>query len=210
MVQIPVYDAQGQKVRDVELDVDALDGEVRQPLLKEALLAYLASQRQGTHKVKTRAEVRGGSNKPFRQKGTGRARQGCVRAPHYVGGGRAHGPLPRDYGWRLPVKQRRLACRSALRFAAEQQHVFAVEGLDGLEKPSTRTVQKFLDAIGLGGKGVIFVSEANDGTLYRSARNIPKTEVVERRMLNAGQILQRHHLVFTAAALEGLIQEVAA
>ena len=147
MVAIPVYDASGAKTREVEVDPDQLDKLVRKPLLKESLIAYLASQRQGTHKTKTRAEVAGGNTKPWRQKGTGRARQGTIRAAQFVGGGRAHGPRPRDYSYRLPKQQRQLAVRSALRYHLENGTLVAVEGVDQLDKPSTKAVAGFLQRL---------------------------------------------------------------
>ncbi|MDA3959572.1 MAG: 50S ribosomal protein L4 [Planctomycetota bacterium] len=209
MTAIPVYDASGAKTRDIEIDPTVLDKAVRKALLKESLIAYLASQRQGTHKVKRRSEVQGGSAKPWRQKGTGRARQGTIRAPHFVGGGRAHGPAPRDYSYRLPRKQRRQAVRSALRFRLDEGKFSAVEGLAGADKPQTKAVAGFLKGAGLEGRGVLFVSEGMDRNLYLSARNIQKVEVAQRDALNAGQILQRANLVFTAEALDALVKEVA-
>ena len=137
MVAIPVYDLSGNKTREVEVDADTLDTTIRRALLKEALIAYNASQRQGSASTKTRGEVQGGSAKPWRQKGTGRARHGSIRSPIFVGGGRAHGPKPRDFSYRLPAKQRRLATRSALRYRLEGGAIKAVEGLAGLESPKT-------------------------------------------------------------------------
>ena len=104
--------------------------------------------------------MQGGNTKPWRQKGTGRARQGTIRAAQFVGGGRAHGPRPRDYSYRLPKKQRQVAVRSALRFKAEQGQLVAVEGLNGLDKPQTKAVAGFMKAAGLAGRGALFVSEA--------------------------------------------------
>ncbi|MHC5067935.1 MAG: 50S ribosomal protein L4 [Planctomycetota bacterium] len=210
MTTIPVYDVNGSKVREVELDPQALDKAVRKPLLKEALIAYLASQRQGTHKVLRRSEVQGGAAKPWRQKGTGRARQGTIRAPQFVGGGRAHGPEPRDYSYRLPRKQRRLAVRSALRDALQQGKLIAVEGLDGLESPKTKLIAGFLKGVGIAGRGAILVSEGGNDNLYKSARNIQKVDVAARADLNAGHVVQRGNVVLTAAALAALIEEVAA
>ena len=210
MATIPVYDATGNKTREVELDTKALDKCVRKALLKESLIAWLASQRQGTHKTKTRAEKQGGNSKPYRQKGTGHARQGCIRAPHYVGGGRAHGPRPRDYGYRLPRQQRRLAVRSALRERLQTEKLIAVEGLDKLEKPQTKTVRNFLKGVGLTNKGALIVSEGHNENLHLSARNIQKIAVSERRSLNAGQVMQKPTLILTADALDALVKEVAA
>jgi large subunit ribosomal protein L4 len=212
MVAIPVYDAAGKMTREVELDPKQLDKAVRRGLLKEALIAYLASQRQGTHSTKTRAEVQGGNKKPWRQKGTGRARAGSTRSPLWVGGGRALGPKPRDYHYSLPRQQRRLAVRSSLRFRLEQGQLLAVEGLESqvAAKPRTRAISGFLRGVGIEGKGVLFVSEQNNPNLYLSIRNIQKADVLERRNLNAGQVLQRPHLVFTADALDALVKELSA
>lgn len=211
MVAIPVYDVTGTKVREVELDPARVDSLVRKPLLKEALIAFLASQRQGTHKVKRRCEVAGGNKKPWRQKGTGRARHGSTRSPMWVKGGVANGPQPRDYHYRLPAAQRRLAVRSSLRYRLEQGRILAVEGLEGgLEAPKTRKVAKFLGAIGLEGKGILVIQESLDRNLLLSIRNIQKLDLLDRRSLNAGVILQRPNLVFTAQALDGLVKELSA
>lgn len=213
MVAIPVYDHTGAKTREIDLDPKALDKAVRKPLLKEALIAYLASQRQGSHATKSRGQVAGGGHKPWRQKGTGRARAGTSRGPIWVGGGRAHGPSPRDYSYRLPRKQRRLALRSSLRFRLEGGQLFAVEGLaeQVAEKPATKVVKSFLGKIGLVGKGVLFINDNDAGpNLFRSARNIQKVSVVERRNLSAGPVLQSANLVFTAGALDALVQELSA
>ncbi len=210
MVAVPVYDAAGTKTREIEIDPTQLDKAVRKPLLKEALVAYLASKRQGTHSTKTRGEVVGSTAKMWRQKGTGRARAGSKRVPHWVGGGRAHGPKPRDYSVRLPRKQRRLAVRSSIRYRLQRGELCAVEGLDGLASPQTKAVRQFMQGIGLAGKGALFVSEELDRNLYLSTRNLQKVEAVERRNLNAGQVLQRPNLIFTAKALDALAQEVSA
>ena len=210
MAKVTVYDSEGKKQREVEIDPAAVDAAVRKPLLKESLIAWLASRRQGTHSTKSRAKVEARRSKPWRQKGTGHARAGSRTSPIWVGGGIAHGPKPRDYGYRLPTKRRRLAVRSAIRHHLEAGTICAVEGLDAMEKPRTKSVAGFLDAVGLGGKGVLLVSEANDTNLVRSARNIRKVDVTERRNLNAGQMLQRANLVFSAAALDALVKEVGA
>ena len=210
MVAVTVYDLQGKKVREVEIDPKQVDKAVRRPLLKEALIAYNASQRQGTHKTKTRSEVAGGSAKPWRQKGTGRARQGTTRAPQWVGGGRAHGPTPRDYSYSLPKKQRVLACRSSIRYRLEENKLIAVEGLGSLDKPQTKAIASLLKGIGLGGRGVLLVSEGHSANLNLSARNIQKADVAARADLNAGHVLRRPNLVFSADALDGLVKELSA
>lgn len=210
MVAVTVYDLEGKKVREVEIDPKQVDKAVRRPLLKEALIAFNASQRQGSHKTKTRSEVAGGSKKPWRQKGTGRARQGTTRAAQWVGGGRAHGPRPRDYSYTLPKKQRALARRSSIRYRLESQQLCAIEGLSGLDKPQTKTVVNALKGIGIYGRGILLVSEGLNKNLHLSARNIQKADVADRESLNAGHVLRRPHLVFDAAALDGLVKEISA
>jgi len=208
MASITVYNALGAKTGEVSLEADKLDSTVRRGLLKEALIAYLASQRQGTHKTKDRGEVAGGGKKPWRQKGTGRARQGSTRSPQWVGGGRAHGPRPRDYGYQLPVEQRRLALASSMRWQLEQGKILAVEGLDD-KAPKTKTFATFLKKIGLEGKGALLVSETHQPNLWLSARNIAKISVAERRLLNAGIVMTHANLIFTKGALDALVKELA-
>ena len=208
MASITVYNALGAKTGEVSLEADKLDSTVRRGLLKEALIAYLASQRQGTHKTKDRGEVAGGGKKPWKQKGTGRARQGSTRSPQWVGGGRAHGPRPRDYGYQLPVEQRRLALASSMRWQLEQGKILAVEGLDD-KAPKTKTFATFLKKIGLEGKGALLVSETHQPNLWLSARNIAKISVAERRLLNAGIVMTHANLIFTKGALDALVKELA-
>ncbi len=210
MTTVPVYDAQGEKLREVEVDPERFDSQVRTTLLHEAQVAYLASLRQGSHSVKTRSTAQGGGAKPWRQKGTGRARHGSTRSPIWTGGGVAHGPHPRDYAYRLPTRQRRLALRSALRQRLEEEAVCVVEGLDDMAKPATKAVAGFLRSVGLSGRGVLLVNGGPDRNLLLSVRNLPKVDLVERRNLNAGQLLQRPRLVFTAAAFDSLVEEVTA
>jgi large subunit ribosomal protein L4 len=207
MTEINVYNASGAVTGKVDIDPALFDKTVRRALLKEALIAHLASQRQGTHKTKKRGEVAGGGKKPWRQKGTGRARQGSTRSPQWVGGGHAKTITPRDYAYQLPQQQRRLALLSGLRYRLEKGGISAVEGLE-LPKPSTKVVSAFLTKVGLRGKGTMLVSEGNQPSLYLSARNIPRLAVSERRNLSAGSVLQHSHLIFTSASLDALVNEV--
>jgi large subunit ribosomal protein L4 len=206
MATITVYNAEGSKTGEITLDPAKLDKTVRKGLLKESLIAFLASQRQGSHKTKDRGEVAGGGKKPWRQKGTGRARQGSTRSPQWVGGGRAHGPIPRDYAYQLPVGSRKAALMSSVRWQLEQGRICAVDGLDGMAKPRTKKVAAFLAKIGLDGKGALLVSESNQPNLYLSTRNLAKVTVSERRNLNAGEILKHAHLIFTKGALDAFIK----
>jgi len=207
MTAIPVYDVAGVKLSVIELDPALLDKTVRRGLLKEALIAHLASQRQGTHATKNRAMVAGGGKKPWRQKGTGRARQGSTRSPQWVGGGRAHHIDPRDYAYQLPKRQRRIAYLSSLRYRLEQGGIVAVDGLD-LDKPQTKTVAGLLGKLGATGRKALIVSEGHQPNLYLSARNIPRVSIASRQDLNAGEVLVNARLVFTKAALEALVGEL--
>lgn len=209
-VNVPVYDAKGIKTAELTVDPLLFDRTVRRALLKEALISFLASQRQGTHSTKNRGEVAGGGRKPWRQKGTGRARQGSTRSPQWVGGGRAHAVKPRDYAYQLPVGQRRLALLSSLRYRLEESKVCAVDGLDAVvtAKPKTKAVATLLEKIGIGGKGALVVSEGNVTNLWLSARNLPKVSVSERRNLNAGTILTHANLVFTKGAFDALLKDL--
>ncbi len=206
MSAIPVYNVEGLKTGEIAVDPTLFDKAVRRGLLKEALIAHLASQRQGTHKTKSRAFVAGGGKKPWRQKGTGRARQGSTRSPQWVGGGHAHHIRPRDYAYQLPVGQRRTALLSSLRYRLEKSAIVAVEGLDSFTEPSTKRVAAFLTKTGL--RRPLLISEGLSKNLYLSARNIPKVTVEERRNLNAGSVLTHTSLVFTKAAIDALVKDL--
>lgn len=209
MTQITIYNAQGAETGKLDLDPSLFDKTVRRALLKEALIAHLASQRQGTHKTKKRDEVAGGGKKPWKQKGTGRARAGSTRSPVWVGGGHAKTVEPRDYAYQLPAGQRRTALLSGLRYRMEKGGLSAVEGLE-LKKPSTKSVAAFLKKVGIAGKATLLVSEGHQEALYLSARNIPRAAVSERRNLNAGVVLQHSNVVFTKSALDALVTELKA
>ena len=208
MSGITIYNADGVKTGQVDIDPAKLDKTVRKALLKEAVIAWNANQRQGTHRTKNRGEVAGGGRKPWKQKGTGRARQGSTRSPQWVGGGRAHALRPRDYSVKAPAAQRAIAVRSALRHHLEQGHWIAVDGLDAQAAPKTRRVAGFLSKVGIDGRKALFVSEGHDGNLVLSTRNIPRVSLVARRELNAGQLMTHSNLVFTKPALEALVKEL--
>ncbi|GDY14138.1 50S ribosomal protein L4 [Planctomycetota bacterium] len=207
MATVTIYNTEGAATGSVDLDPAKLDREVRKALLKEAYIASQDAQRQGTHKTKKRSEVAGGGKKPWRQKGSGRARQGSTRSPQWGGGGHAKTVEPRDYNWDIPAGQKRLATRSALRLRLEEGALVAVDGLDAAvgTEPRTRVVAKFLTKLGLGGKGTLLVSEGHQGNLHLSTRNLAKVDVLERRNLNAGAVLRRPHLIFTKGALDALV-----
>ncbi len=210
MAQITIYNVDGVKTGEVDLDPNKLDITVRKALLKEALLSHLDGLRQGTHKTKKRSEVAGGGKKPWRQKGTGRARQGSTRSPQWVGGGHAKTIEPRDYAWRMPLNQRRIATLSSLRRQLEAGKISAVDGLEGAtdSKPRTTAIAKFLKKIGLEGRRSLLVSEGLKDNLVLSVRNLDKVHLEERRNLNAGLILRHGNLIFTKGALDALVKDL--
>ena len=169
-------------------------------VLHQVVTAQLAGKRSGTASTKTRAEVRGGGRKPWRQKGTGRARHGSIRSPQWRGGGVAHGPKPRNYHQRTPAKMRRLALRSALSVRASEGAVHATLPL-GWETPRTKAAVALLEAMGLHAKTLV-VMERMGGVEHRSFRNIPTMRMVEARYITPYDVLWARDLVFCAGALE--------
>jgi large subunit ribosomal protein L4 len=176
MFKAPVYTAAGEKKGERDLPETLFDGVVHETAMWQAVKAFLANQRQATASVKTRSEVSGGSRKPWRQKGTGRARQGTIRAAHWRGGGSVFGPRPgRNYREKLPRAVRRLARRSALNARAQENGVVVIDVFD-LETPKTRTVVQLLETTGLSGN-VLVLTDGNRPVVHRSARNLPGVQV---------------------------------
>jgi large subunit ribosomal protein L4 len=178
------------------------DGVVRQGALYHAVRAARNNQRQGTHAAKTRAEVSGGNQKPWRQKGTGRARQGSIRAPHWVGGGIAFGPRPRSYRTELPRKVRQLARRSALNARAAAGAIHVIEGF-AFPAPRTRQLVELLASLGLTGRKVLVATAAANQNLYLSGRNLPDVHVMRYQDAAAYDILWADALVVEQAAIGG-------
>jgi large subunit ribosomal protein L4 len=185
----------------VELPADIFDVQANIPLLHQVVVAQLAAARQGTHSTKTRGEVRGGGKKPYRQKGTGRARQGSTRAPQFTGGGVVHGPQPRDYTQRTPKKMKAAALRGALsdRVRAGQLHV-VTELVTG-EKPSTKVALQAVAAI-TQAKKVLVVLHRDDEISWRSAQNVPEVHLITPDQLNTYDVLVNDDVVFTKAAYD--------
>ena len=206
MMQVDVFDIEHKKVGKAELPEAIFGAEVKEALLWEQVKAQRASRRSGTHATKTRANVSGGGAKPYKQKGTGRARQGSIRAPNHVGGGVVFGPQPRDYSYRLPKTARRSALRSALSLRVKEGALTMLKAF-ALEKPRTKSV---LDYFGkLGHSNVLLVDVGNEGLLL-SARNLPKAKGLEASALNVYDILNHAHLVLTEAALREVINKAQA
>lgn len=204
-ITVTVRNARGEGLDEKSIDAGYLDDQVRYRLIKEALLMHEANRRAGTHKTKTRAEVAGSGKKPWRQKGTGRARAGSRKSPLWRGGGTVFGPRPRDYSYSMNKKQRRLALRSALLAKFNDGEVLVLEGLD-LTEPSTRTVAKALAACGVKGSGLMVTLE-RDPQLVLSARNIPGVQVAMLSDLNAFDVLRAETVVLLPDAFEVLASD---
>ncbi len=189
----------GEVDTSVDLDETVFGVDANIPLLHQVVTAQLAAARAGTQSTKTRAEVSGGGKKPFKQKGTGRARQGSERAPHFTGGGVALGPKPRSYRQRTPRKMVRLALRCALSDRAAQGRVAVVDRWPW-ETPSTKDARSALSVLGLDGKVLVVLTRADEAA-YRSFRNLPEVQVILDGELNAYDVLCNDWIVFTAATL---------
>jgi large subunit ribosomal protein L4 len=201
MATVEVRDASGGPVGSVELDPVVFGVKPNVPLMHQVVTAQLAAARSGTQSTKTRAEVRGGGAKPWRQKGSGRARQGSSRAPHWRGGGVAFGPKPRNYRQRTPKKMVQLALRSALSDRAALGRVAVVEAWT-FPAPRTKDAVAALTALGVEGR-VLVVLDRDDETAYRSFRNLPQVDLLLASELNAYDVLRCDWVVFTRATLPG-------
>jgi large subunit ribosomal protein L4 len=195
----PLYDSEGRPRGEVSLDPAIFGIEPNLAVMHQVVTAQLAGARAGTASTKTRGEVRGGGRKPWRQKGLGRARQGSIRAPHWVGGGKAHGPKPRSYAQRTPKKMKRLALRSALSTRAAEGAIKVVEALDW-DLPKTARAARLLGAMGAQGK-ILFVLNRDEGVAERSLRNLPQVHITEPGQITTYDVLWSDQVVFTRAAL---------
>lgn len=196
----PIYDGDGSLKGETALDPAVFGVTPNLPVLHQVVTAQLAGKRSGSASTKTRAEVRGGGRKPWRQKGTGRARHGSSRSPMWRGGGVAHGPKPRSYQQRTPAKMRRLALRSALSVRASEGAINTALPF-GWEIPRTKGAVALLQAIGLGGKTLVIV-ERLGGVEHRSFRNIPTMRIIEARYITPYDVLWARDLLFFAGSLE--------
>ena len=195
MSKVDIKKSDGAKSGTIELDKNIFGIEPNVAVMHQVVNAQLAAKRSGTHSTKTRAEVRGGGAKPWKQKGTGRARAGSSRIPHWRGGGIALGPKPRDYSQRTPKKMKRLALRSALSDRAQSNSVYVVDAWD-FETPSTKAAKTALEAIGTEGK-VLVVTDAQDANTEKSFRNLSNVNVLSSDQLNVFDILVTDSIVFT-------------
>ena len=193
MPKVDVYNMQGKKVSDVELNSSVFGIEPNETVVHSVLVNYLANQRQGTQSTKTRAEVRGGGRKPWRQKGTGRARQGSIRAPQWIKGGIALGPKPRSYTYRVNKKEKQLAIRSLLSAKVLDNELTVVDKLE-LTEPKTSVMVKALTDLKVEGKTLIILADKNENVLL-SSRNIEGVKTIELNTINVFDLLNCNKLV---------------
>ncbi len=196
------------KTVKVELPNEIFDVEVSVPLIHQVVVAQQAAARQGTHATKTRADVRGGGRKPYKQKGTGRARQGSTRAPQFVGGGVVHGPQPRDYSERTPKKMKAAALRGALTDRARNERIHVVEGLVSGDKPSTKAALVALSSLTDRNKFLV-VLERTDTVTWLSLRNAPEVHLIAVDQLNTYDVLASDDVVFSKGAYDAFVSGAA-
>jgi large subunit ribosomal protein L4 len=187
-MQLPVMNMSGESVGEVDLSDAIFAVSINRGLMHQALIRQLANARAGTHKTKTRGEVRGGGRKPWRQKGTGRARQGSIRASQWVGGGTVFGPTPRSYAKKMPRKMRHAALRCALSVKAASEQIMVIDAWQ-MEAPKTKEMVKALNALGVAGKSTLLVVAHRDMPVERSARNLPKVKMLLASNLNIQDLL---------------------
>jgi large subunit ribosomal protein L4 len=202
--EIPVRTPDGKTNGSVELPAELFDVEPNIALMHQVVIAQLASARQGTHSTKRRGEVSGGGRKPYRQKGTGRARQGSTRAPQFTGGGVVHGPKPRDYSQRTPKKMIAAALRGALSDRARNDRIHAVTELVAGQAPSTKSAKSFLGTL-TDHRKVLVIIGRSDEVSAKSVRNLPGVHVISPDQLNTYDVLDADDLVFSVEALDAYI-----
>ena len=203
--KVDVLDVNGEAKGEAVLPAELFDREINIPLIHQVVVAQLAAARQGTHSTKTRGEVRGGGKKPFKQKGTGRARQGSIRAPHFTGGGVVHGPQPRNYAQRTPKKMVAAALLQALSDRARNGRVHVVSAFVAGEKPSTKSAIALLNKIAE--RNVLAVVTREDDLSVLSLRNAANVHVLYADQLNTYDVLVADDVVFTESALTAFVEK---
>lgn len=199
-MQVPVYNVQGEQVSEAELRDDIFAAPINEPLMHQALVRQLANARLGTHKTKTRGEVRGGGRKPWRQKGTGRARQGSIRSPQWRGGGTVFGPTPRSYRQKMPRKMRHHALRSALSVKAAESQLMLLDTLE-MTEPKTKELMGILRNLGVDSSALILLP-GRDEAILRSVRNLPDVRTLVAQYLNVRDLLKFDVILVTLNSLE--------
>lgn len=204
MTTIDIRTPEGSSSGSVELPAEVFDVQTNVPLIHQVVVAQLAAARQGTHDTKSRGEVRGGGRKPYKQKGTGRARQGSTRAPQFAGGGVVHGPTPRNYEQRTPKKMKAAALRGALSDRARHDRVHVLSSLIEGEAPSTKVALKALASLSDRGNFLVVIDRSEESA-WKSLRNAPEVHLIAPDQLNTYDVLCSDDVVFTKTALESFL-----
>lgn len=202
MPKVQLFDQTGKVVGDIELNDSVFGIEPNEHVLYDAIIMQQASQRQGTHATKNRSAVRGGGRKPWRQKGTGRARQGSIRSPQWVGGGTVFGPTPRSYSYKLPKKVRRLAIKSALSSKVKENETIVVNALT-IDAPKTKEFVKILKDLSVNEKALVVTGQPDEAAAL-SARNIPTVKLISVEQVNVLDVVNHNKLILTEAAARHL------
>jgi large subunit ribosomal protein L4 len=205
MPTVQVIDTSGKKIKDVKAPDEIFAVPLKEHLLYESVINYRANQRQGTASTKTRGEVRGGGRKPWRQKGTGRARAGSNRSPIWKGGGTTFGPKPRDYSYSLPKKAKKAALKSALSMKLAEKQLLIVDAFE-LKEPKTKEAAALIKRLKL--DSALIVDQHDNKNLFLSVRNIPKTKVVDVSQVNVYDVLNYNWLVLTKRAFDSLTEKL--
>jgi len=207
MTTVNVVSPAGEQTSTVDLPDTIFAAKISIPLMHQVVVAQRAAARQGTHATKTRGMVSGGGKKPYRQKGTGRARQGSTRAPQFTGGGVAHGPQPRDYTQRVPKKMKAAALRGALSDRAASERIFVVTNFVEGDVPATKDALAVLDQVTDGAtRNILVVTQSDDELTWKSLRNVPAVHLLAEDQLNTYDVLVSDYVVFTEAALRAFVE----
>jgi large subunit ribosomal protein L4 len=199
-MELPIYNLEGERVGTYEVADELVQVPVNIPLLHQVVVAHLANKRQGTHATKTRGEVRGGGRKPWSQKGTGRARQGSIRAPQWVGGGVVHGPKPRDYDQKINKRMRKTALRMAWAMKVRDGQVFLVDGLDNISEPKTKVFKNLFERLQILGRRILLLLPEKNEAVLRSVTNLPDVDTLPVLQPSTYDLLVHQAIVTTPDA----------
>jgi len=205
-MELPIYNMDGERIGTYTVPDELLQEKLNIPLLHQVVVAHLANKRQGTHSTKTRGEVRGGGRKPWPQKGTGRARQGSIRAPQWVGGGVVHGPKPRDYDQKINKRVRKTAIRMAWILKLQEGQVYLVEGLEEIDKPKTRVFKDLLEKLGLSERKVLLLLPEKNEAVLKSVNNLPNVERLPILQPSTYDLLVHNAILTTPQAFDLVVE----
>ncbi len=205
-MELPIYNLDGERIGTYNVPDELFEGEINVHLLHQVVMAHLANKRQGTHSTKTRGEVRGGGRKPWPQKGTGRARQGSIRAPHWVGGGINHGPKPRDYDQKVNKRVRKTAIKMAWLSKLQEGQVYLIDGLDEIDKPKTKVFKNLLDKLGLSERKVLLLLPEKKEAVIKSVENLSNVDRLPVLQPSTYDLLVHNAILTTPKAFDEVVE----